>query len=62
MLLFIIKKVTAQITTKFVTIHQITSLSGPGITLFGGNQSTLPEINGRMLLSSTVIKASAKGH
>lgn len=48
MLLFIIKKVTAQITTKFVTIHQITSLSGPGITVFGGNQSTLPEINGRM--------------
>lgn len=48
MLLFIIKKVTAQITTKFVTIHQITSLSGPGITMFGGNQSTLPEINGRM--------------
>lgn len=48
MLLFVIKKVTAQITTKFVTIHQITSLSGPGITVFGGNQSTLPEINGRM--------------
>lgn len=48
MLLFIIKKVTAQITTKFVTIHQIASLSGPGITVFGGNQSTLPEINGRM--------------
>lgn len=48
MLLFIIKKVTAQITTKFVTIHQITQLSGPGITVFGGNQSTLPEINGRM--------------